>query len=63
MPFEETTVESLDRQWLTNVGAFLISSGVPHLQPGSSVILISSMQVRCVPELRRVLRDEGAVGS
>lgn len=45
MPFEETTVESLDRQWLTNVRApFLITQAAfPHLQPGSSVIFISSI--------------------
>ena len=45
MPFEETTVESLERQWLTNVRApFLITqAALPHLHPGSSVIFISSI--------------------
>jgi NAD(P)-dependent dehydrogenase (short-subunit alcohol dehydrogenase family) len=44
-PFEETTAESLDRQWLTNVRApFLITqTALPHLRPGSSVIFISSI--------------------
>jgi NAD(P)-dependent dehydrogenase (short-subunit alcohol dehydrogenase family) len=45
MPFEQTTAESLDRQWATNVRApFLITQAAsPHLQPGSSVTFISSI--------------------
>jgi len=45
MPFAETTTESLDRQWRTNVRApFLLTQhALPHLRPGSSVALISSI--------------------
>jgi NAD(P)-dependent dehydrogenase (short-subunit alcohol dehydrogenase family) len=43
-PLEETTPESLDQQWRANVGAplFMTRKAVPHLEPGSSVVLIAS---------------------
>ncbi len=45
MPFAETTAESFDRQWLTNVRApFLLTQrAAPHLRPGASVVFISSI--------------------
>jgi glucose 1-dehydrogenase len=45
MPFTETTAESFDRQWHTNVRApFLLTQrAAPHLRPGGSVIFISSI--------------------
>ena len=45
VPFPETSAESLDRQWQTNVRApFLITKAAfPHLAAGSSVIFISSI--------------------
>jgi glucose 1-dehydrogenase len=43
-PLEETTPESLDEQWRANVAAplFMTRKAVPHLQPGSAVVLIGS---------------------
>jgi len=43
-PLESTSPESLEVQWRANVGAplFMTKKAVPHLQPGSSVVLISS---------------------
>jgi NAD(P)-dependent dehydrogenase (short-subunit alcohol dehydrogenase family) len=45
VPFEEATIESLDRQWAVNVRApFAITqAALPHLRPGSSVIVITSL--------------------
>jgi NAD(P)-dependent dehydrogenase (short-subunit alcohol dehydrogenase family) len=45
MPFTETTAESFDRQWHTNVRApFLLTQrAAPHLHPGGSVVFISSI--------------------
>lgn len=45
MPFPETSPESLDRQWQTNVRApfLLTQAALPHLQAGSSIIFISSI--------------------
>ena len=45
MPFAETTAESFDRQWHTNVRApFLLTQrAAPHLRPGASVVFISSI--------------------
>jgi NAD(P)-dependent dehydrogenase (short-subunit alcohol dehydrogenase family) len=44
-PFAETTVESLDLQWTTNVRApYLITqAALPHLRDGSSVLFVSSI--------------------
>jgi NAD(P)-dependent dehydrogenase (short-subunit alcohol dehydrogenase family) len=44
-PFAETTTESFDRQWHTNVRApFLLTQrALPYLRPGASVVLISSI--------------------
>jgi glucose 1-dehydrogenase len=44
-PFVETTAESFDRQWHTNVRApFLLTQrAAPHLRDGGSVIFISSI--------------------
>ena len=45
MPFAETATESLDRQWRVNVRApfLLTQEALPHLRPGSSVVLVSSI--------------------
>jgi len=45
VPFDEATLESLDRQWAVNVRApFAITqAALPHLRPGSSVIFITSL--------------------
>lgn len=45
IPFADTPVESLDRQWATNVRApfLLTQAALPHLTPGSSVIFVSSI--------------------
>ena len=44
-PFEETTLEDLDRQWAMHVRApFAITrAALPHLREGSSVIVITSL--------------------
>ncbi|MFI5610139.1 SDR family NAD(P)-dependent oxidoreductase [Amycolatopsis sp. NPDC051903] len=43
-PFEETTVDSLDAQWRSNVrGPFaLMQAALPHLEPGASVVFVGS---------------------
>lgn len=43
-PLEDTTPESLEEQWRANVAAplFMTRKAVPHLQPGSAVVLIGS---------------------
>jgi NAD(P)-dependent dehydrogenase (short-subunit alcohol dehydrogenase family) len=45
VPFNEATLDSLDRQWAVNVRApFAITQeALPHLRPGSSVIVITSL--------------------
>jgi NAD(P)-dependent dehydrogenase (short-subunit alcohol dehydrogenase family) len=45
VPFDEATLESLDRQWEVNVRApFAITqAALPHMGPGSSVIVITSL--------------------
>lgn len=44
-PIAETTPESLDRQWMVNVRApyMLTRAALPHMDPGSSVIFLSSL--------------------
>jgi glucose 1-dehydrogenase len=44
-PFDETPLESLDRQWLVNARApfALTQAALPHLRPGSSVLFFSSV--------------------
>ena len=43
-PLDDTTPESLEEQWRANVAAplFMTRKAVPHLQPGSAVVLIGS---------------------
>jgi NAD(P)-dependent dehydrogenase (short-subunit alcohol dehydrogenase family) len=43
-PFEQTTLDSLDAQWRSNVRApyALMQAALPHLQPGSSVVFVGS---------------------
>jgi NAD(P)-dependent dehydrogenase (short-subunit alcohol dehydrogenase family) len=43
-PLADTTPESLEEQWKANVAAplFMTRAAVPHLKPGSSVVLVSS---------------------
>ena len=43
-PIEDTTLDCLEAQWRTNVAAPLLMTraALPHLQPGSSVVFISS---------------------
>lgn len=45
VPFEEATLESLDRQWAVNVRApFAITqAALPHMAEGSSIIVITSL--------------------
>jgi NAD(P)-dependent dehydrogenase (short-subunit alcohol dehydrogenase family) len=45
VPFEEASLESLDRQWSVNVRApFAITqSALSHMGPGSSIIVITSL--------------------
>jgi NAD(P)-dependent dehydrogenase (short-subunit alcohol dehydrogenase family) len=42
--FEETTLDSLDAQWRSNVRApfALMQAALPHLAPGSSVVFVGS---------------------
>lgn len=48
VPFEEASLESLDRQYAVNVRApFAITqAALPHLGPGSSVIVITSLAAK-----------------
>jgi NAD(P)-dependent dehydrogenase (short-subunit alcohol dehydrogenase family) len=48
VPFEEATLDSLDRQWAVNVRApfALTQAALPHLGPGSSVIVITSLAAK-----------------
>jgi len=48
VPFEEATLESVDRQYAVNVRApFAITqAALPHLRPGSSVIVITSLAAK-----------------
>jgi NAD(P)-dependent dehydrogenase (short-subunit alcohol dehydrogenase family) len=43
-PLADTTFESLELQWQANVAAplFMTKAAVPHLKPGSSVVLVAS---------------------
>jgi len=43
-PLADTTFESFDEQWRANVAAplFMTKAAVPHLKPGSSVVLVAS---------------------
>jgi NAD(P)-dependent dehydrogenase (short-subunit alcohol dehydrogenase family) len=43
-PLADTTFESLEEQWKANVAAplFMTKAAVPHLKPGSSVVLVAS---------------------
>ena len=45
VPFEEATLESLDRQWAVNVRApfALTQAALPHMGEGSSIIVITSL--------------------
>jgi NAD(P)-dependent dehydrogenase (short-subunit alcohol dehydrogenase family) len=43
-PLAETTPESFEQQWRANVAAplFMTQTAVPHLKPGSAVVLVAS---------------------
>ncbi len=43
-PLEDTTLESFEAQWRSSVAAplFMTKAAVPHLGPGSSVVLVAS---------------------
>ena len=43
-PLADTTLESFEVQWRSNVAAplFMTKAAVPHLKPGSSVVLVAS---------------------
>lgn len=43
-PLADTTFESLELQWHANVAAplFMTKAAVPHLKPGSSIVLVAS---------------------
>lgn len=43
-PLADTTLESFQEQWLANVAAplFMTKAAVPHLKPGSAVVLVAS---------------------
>jgi NAD(P)-dependent dehydrogenase (short-subunit alcohol dehydrogenase family) len=43
-PLADTTFESFDEQWRANVAAplFMTKAAVPHMKPGSSVVLVAS---------------------
>lgn len=43
-PLADTTLESFEEQWRANVAAplFMTRAAVPHLKPGSSVVLVAS---------------------
>ncbi len=43
-PIAETDLESLDRQWKTNVVSHyvMVKAAVPHMKPGSSIIFVAS---------------------
>jgi len=43
-PIEETDLESLDRQWTTNVTShfMIVKAAVPFMKPGSSIIFVAS---------------------
>ncbi len=63
-PFEKTPVESLDRQWATNVRApyRLIQAALPHLKPDGVVILVSSIAgVVGFPESVAYCATKGAI--
>ena len=47
-PFEQTSPESLDRHWSTNVRApFLLTQrALPHIAPGGSIIFLTSVAAR-----------------
>ncbi|MCU1617128.1 MAG: short-chain dehydrogenase/reductase [Frankiales bacterium] len=44
VPFGETTLQSLDRQWAVNVSSHFViaQAAVPHLEPGSGIVFVSS---------------------